>query len=193
MPRQKITFWLYVLGAFCLSPLPLSAQQHTSAKPDASEPIEVVSDTLEVFQPEQRAIFTGNVIATQGNVNMRAEKMTVFYHTKESKNTEADTGEHGAKEAAIGEGIYKIEAEKNVFFSSPTETAQGDAGIYEVDKDIITLYGNVFLTRAGNVLQGTKMIYNLGTGRSVLVGESAKNGQKSGRVRGLFVPKKDEK
>ena len=51
---------------------PALAQQ--GVKLDSSQPIEVVSDTLEVLQEQQKAIFSGNVIATQGNINMKAAR-----------------------------------------------------------------------------------------------------------------------
>lgn len=172
-----------MLGVF---PFMAFAQQQTATKLDSDEPIEVVSDTLEVFQPQQKAIFRGNVIATQGNINMRSAEMTVYYRDSQNKENVPTA------DGALGQGIYKIEAEKDVFFASPTETAKGDHAIYEVDRDVITLFGNVFLTRQGNVLKGTKMVYNLATGRSVLVGAAGgENSAGTGRVRGLFVPKKD--
>jgi lipopolysaccharide export system protein LptA len=180
--------------------LPLRAHAQGPAKLSKDEPIEIVSDALEVIQAEHRAIFTGNVIATQGKVHMKADKMVVFYRD-ENKPGEApeapaatapEVAPAPAKEeaGAIGKGIYRIESEGNVFFSSPTETAQGDKSIYKVDDDTINLMGNVLLTRGGNVLKGTTLVYNLETGRSLLTGQAVKAGGE-GRVRGLFVP--DEK
>ena len=165
-----------IFCAWLMLAAPALAQQ--GVKLDSSQPIEVVSDTLEVLQEQQKAIFSGNVVATQGNINMRAATMVVFYR---------DTGTGNA--GATGEGIYRIEAEQNVFFASPLETAQGDRAIYDVDGATVHLYGNVLLTREGNVLKGTQMDYNLNTGRSVLVGGAPAQGG-SGRVRGLFIPKK---
>ena len=85
----------------------------------------------------------------------------------------------------MGQGIYKIEAEGGVFFATPLETAQGDKGFYNVDTNTIDLLGNVLLTRDKNVLKGTRLTYNLQTGRSILTGGAAAG---SGRVRGLFLP-----
>lgn len=168
---------------FVASLLGFGAMAQTSGvKLDSSQPIEVVSDNLEVFQEQQKAIFSGNVIATQGNINMRAATMTVYYR---------DTGAEDAPESTgmAGEGIYRIDAEGDVFFASPLETAQGQTAVYDVDGSTITLVGNVLLTRENNVLRGTQMVYNLGTGRSVLSSAASAGGNAGGRVRGLFVPK----
>lgn len=150
--------------------------QAAPAKLSKDEPIEIVSDALEVLQNENKAIFTGNVIATQGTINMRSDVMTVFY--RDAPDTAG---------GSTGKGIYRIDSDGNVVFTSPTETAKGDKSIYNVDANTIDLMGNVLLTRGQNVLKGTKLVYNLDTGRSVLTsGGGAVTG--SGRVRGLFMP-----
>lgn len=158
-----------------------SFEAHAQAKLSSDAPIEIASDALEVLQNEKKAIFTGNVIATQGATNMRANKMTVFYRETSDGAAASQAGD------AMGKGIYRIESEGSVVFTTPEETAQGDKAVYLVDDDTIDLLGNVFLTRDKNILKGTKLVYNLKTGRSVLTGGVA--GATGGtRVRGLFVP-----
>lgn len=152
------------------------------------EPIQVNSDKLDVFQNEHKAIFTGNVIATQGTTTMRAVEMTVFYRDSAAK--EGQTAPQTTEKASTPEGIYRLEAKGNVVFTTPTETALGDFAVYNVDTDTIDVTGkDVTLTRGQNVLKGTKLNYNMGTGRSVLTGGAA---DKPSRVRGLFVPKSDK-
>lgn len=155
----------------------LAASAHAQ-QADTKKPIEVVSDTLEVLQNEQKAIFVGNVIATQGNINMRADRMIVFYR-ETPKDAAAAPSPMGAK------GIYRIESHGNVIFTTPTETGQGDAAVYNVDTETVDLTGNVTLTRDKNVLKGTSLTYNMATGRSIL---NSTSGATGGRVRGLFVP-----
>lgn len=172
--------WHTAIIVVMLAVAPVTANAQAKLSSDA--PIEIASDALEVLQNEKKAIFTGNVIATQGDINMRANTMTVFYReTSDSAAAPSDAG------GAMGKGIYRIESQGNVIFTTPTETAQGDKAIYLVDDDAIDLVGNVFLTRDKNVLKGTKLLYNLKTGRSVLTGGVTGTGGGT-RVRGLFVP-----
>lgn len=159
------------LATFILLPAIALAQTSNNA------PVEVTADALEVLQAENKAIFTGNVIATQGTTNMKAAKMVVYYRGG------------GGDSGATGKGIYRIESSGNVLFTTPGETAQGDEAVYQVDTETIDLWGNVLLTRDKNVLKGTKLNYNLATGRSVLVGGAPTAEGGTGRVRGLFVPK----
>lgn len=141
---------------------------------DSDKPVEIVADSLEILQPKQIAIFTGNVIATQGDINMKANRMVVHYN------------DAGAAGTGSVEGVQRIEASGDVLFTTPIETAKGDEAVYNVDTEIIDLTGNVLLTREKNVLKGTKLTYNMATGRSVL--KSASGGNNGGRVRGLFLP-----
>jgi lipopolysaccharide export system protein LptA len=178
-----------VCEALLMAALPAYAQM----KKDT--PIQISSDTLDVLQAEQKAIFSGNVIATQGTTTMRSAKMIVFYRDSGS----AAPTPVAASATPPAQGIYQIDAEGNVVFTTPTETAIGDKAIYNVDADTIDVMGgNVTLTRGQNILKGNKLNYNMTTGRSVLTGGVAGNtdvtgAEKTSRVHGLFVPKSDPK
>lgn len=163
------------------------------------QPIEISADNLEVLQAVKQAIFTGNVIAVQGERTLRAEKMIVFYD-QESSAVPAKTTPPPAKAAGDGKppgsAIKRIEASGKVVFTAPEESALGDFAIYNTVANTIDLTGSkVVLTRAKNILVGTALNYNLTTGRSVLTSSSgaevAQGGtSRGGRVHGLFVPQK---
>ena len=144
--------------------------QEGAARLDTTEPIEIVADALEVNQEQKLAIFTGNVAATQGQILLNADRVVVHY---------AAGGGDGIQ------AISTIDAEGNVFFSTNFETAQGDAGLYDVENGMIMLTGDVVLTRGDNVLRGTRLVLNLLDGKSRVDGGAAEDG---GRVRGVFVP-----
>ena len=155
-----------------------SAQESDSSVPfigtrtDSSAPIEIVADTLEVKQKEQLAIFRGNVDALQDDMRLRADTLIVHYREN--------------KENPDQPGISKIEAEGNVFVSSPKETAKGARGVYDVDRAHIDLVGGVVLTQGENVVRSDRIEMNLATGESKV----ASGGEGGGRVHGLFVPEK---
>lgn len=150
------------------------------------KPVAVSSDTLEVLQDKHQAIFSGNVIATQGPVNMRADKMIVFYTSNSTPNGPKTTAPN--TQAATAQGIERIEARGNVIFTNPTDTAKGDAAVYNVAAQTLDLTGQVLLTRDKNVLKGTRMHYDLQTSRSVLTAAGGPVTGGGGRVHGLFVP-----
>ncbi|MDA0653867.1 MAG: lipopolysaccharide transport periplasmic protein LptA [Proteobacteria bacterium] len=133
---------------------------------DAGLPIEITAEAFEVQQDNGIARFTGNVRAVQGDLILSADSVVVTY-------------------APGADAIRAIEAAGNVFVSTAAETAQGDAGTYDVEHGIITLTGAVVLTRGENVVRGNRLVLNLATGLSRV---EAGEGGDGGRVRGLFVP-----
>lgn len=159
---------------------------------DTSLPVEITSDSLEVLQHENKAIFKNNVVAVQGQVRLKADMMVVHYNQKgQQDNTPKppaptapnDQGEMGA--------ITLIEVMGNVFMATPQESAQGDKGDYDVPTRMLHLFGsNVVLTRDKNIMRGTALEYNMATGRSILTnGSQVEGGQPTGkRVRSVFVP-----
>lgn len=153
---------------------------------DSQQPVEISADQLEVLQSDQKAIFSGNVIAKQGRINMKSSRMTVFYKGGGDKQQSASAMAGAAK------GISRIEADGDVFFASPTETARSKKASYDVDKEMITMTGDVVLTRDRNVLKGSQLIYNLTTGKSVLNSSGNSGGTGGGRVKGLFIPQQKE-
>ncbi|MEQ8349334.1 MAG: lipopolysaccharide transport periplasmic protein LptA [Sneathiellaceae bacterium] len=160
-----------------------AAAQLGTGNHDSSQPIEVISDALEVQQAKNLAIFTGNVDAIQGDMRLRADRLTVHYRNNEQAEAQAE-----AAGAAAGGAITKIVAEGQVFVSSPKETGQGDTGVYDVEAQTVVLEGKeVVLTQGDNVIRGTRAVMDLATGRSVV---QTKPG---GRVRGLFVPNQGQK
>ena len=163
------------------------------------QPIEITADALDVHQDEHKAIFTGNVIAVQGTSSLRSKVMTAFYNQENKPKPGAAAAAKPAGQQDAPPGISSIEADENVVFTTPQETATGDKGVYTAADDTIVLTGStVTLTRDQNVLKGQKLVYNMGTGRSVLTSTGGVQVDgvtvgKPGRVHGLFVPKSDVK
>lgn len=187
----------------CLLAGAASAQMNLGRQHSSDQPIEISADSLEVQQDQQIATFHGNVEAVQGDIHLRADQLKVYYRNKSSTaagaaRATAKPGQKSEKPAPPGKAtaaagaagansISRIDAVGKVFISSPEETAQGDTGVYDLDKRTIVLEGkSVVLTRGPNVLRGQRAVMNLDTGRSVM--ETAPGG----RVKGLFVPQKKE-
>ncbi len=157
------------------SPAARAADNRPQLQHDTDQPIEINADSLEVEQNDQVATFRGNVDAVQGEIRLRADELKVHYR---------NGGDSGGAAGTAG-AIVRIDAVGNVFVSSPTETAQGNAGVYDIDSREITLTGQVVLTRGENVLRGERLVLNMATGRSRI--ESG--GQ---RVRGIFMPSREK-
>jgi len=158
--------------------------QSTLKSHNSNAPVDITSDRIEVQDRADRAIFVGRVHATQADMTLDAERMTVAY----SKATKAGGDPQ----------IDRIDASGGVTVVDPSERASGNFGIYDLNRRIITLIGNVKLVRGGNTVNGARAIMDLNTGRSTVDGNSVGGGAGvsgggGGRVTGRFtVPQRNQ-
>jgi len=146
---------------------------------DASQPIKISADALEVRQNEQIAVFTGSVDARQGDVRMQAQRLVVTYDPDAE-----DTSEAGA--------IQSVRAEGDVFISSTDSTASGNWADYNVASGSITMGDTVTLTQGtgnrSNVIGGSRLVINLDTGVAQMQGGVSAVGGGTGRVEMILNP-----
>jgi lipopolysaccharide export system protein LptA len=119
---------------------------------DATQPVEVTSDRLDIDQTDGTAIFTGNVIVIQGELRLTADRVRVEYGDTEPRE------------------IERIYAFDNVVLVSPTEAAEGDEAVYEVASRSVLMTGNVLLTQELNAVSGDTLTIDLDSGLGVVEG-----------------------
>jgi lipopolysaccharide export system protein LptA len=182
--------------------LPASAQEKKPSTPfqgfssDNDKPVNIKADQLETHQDEQKAIFTGNVVATQGESTLTSEELTVFYEAASlpGKQPADAAGTSPAQPAAPSAAlpadasstaeaadadtapapdnkVKKLVAKGNVVVTAPDQKATGDDGILDMETNIATLTGQeVVMTQGCNVLRGKKLVVNTQTGRATVTG-----------------------
>jgi lipopolysaccharide export system protein LptA len=134
-------------------------------KQNTNVPIQVSADTFLADVNAKTGTYVGNVIVTQGDFKLRADKVKVI---------------------VVASKPQKIQATGNVVLATNSGNAQGDNGVYDVPPRTVTLTGHVVLTKDKNVMRGTTLTVNLVTGAAKLGAEGAGPGH--GRVQGLFTP-----
>jgi len=142
---------------------------------NSDAPIDLTADRLEVQDRADRAMFSGNVHVRQDELTLDTSRLTVAYSS------------------GGGVQIKRLDASGGVTVRSPSETARGSFGIYDLDRKLITLVGNVVLQRQGSQLSGQRLVIDLDSGRAVVDGGPAGVGQSGGRVTGHFtVPQRGQ-
>ena len=171
MSAMRRTLLLCTAWLIAGSGVPAQAQESISALKghDANAPVDVVADRIEVQDRSDRALFAGNVHVTQGELTLDTARLTVAY---------ASTG---------GIQIQRLDASGGVVVKSPSETARGDFGVYDLDRKLITLVGNVRLNRDASQILGSRLVIDLNSGRAVIDGGPAGVAQSGGRVTGHFT------
>jgi lipopolysaccharide export system protein LptA len=164
MSRMKPLRLLVLLPLLAVAP---AAGQQSGARGsgfNSNAPVDVDAGRIEVQDRADRAIFSGGVTATQGNLRMTSARLTVAYNNNNGVNVE------------------RLEASGGVTLRTPTETAQGNFAIYDVDRRLVTMIGNVRLVQGANRVQGGRLVLDLNSHRAVMDG-----GGTGGRVSGRFT------
>lgn len=148
---------------------------------NSDAPVNYSADRIELQDKQQRVVLSGNVNINQGDLRLRAARTTVAYTSG------------GALK------IQRLDATGGVTVARGNEQARGDVAIYDFNRRIITLAGNVALNRGSDTLNGGRLVMDLNSGitsvdgraggSSSALGNSAGGG---GRVSGSFsVPSRN--
>jgi lipopolysaccharide export system protein LptA len=140
---------------------PQNALQGFSQNRD--QPVRIRAAALEVREKDKQATFSGEVHVVNGDTELRCRSLHVFYDddSGSAKNTKAaDPGTSGEK------SINRIEAKGGVTVVQKDQNAAGDAAIFNMRENIVTLTGNVVVTRGGTVMRGQRLTVNLTSGVS---------------------------
>ena len=136
---------------------------------NSDAPVDVSADRIEVQDRADRAMFAGNVHVKQAELSLDTDRLTVAYSSEK------------------GVQIRRLDAAGGVVVRSPSETAKGDFGIYDLDRKLITLIGAVQLNRGDNQVNGSRLVIDLDSGRAVIDGGPPGVNQSGGRVTGHFT------
>lgn len=99
-------------------------------------------------------VLVGNVDVKQGTARIQSDTMNIY-------RAEADSDVSGSLQLGA---VNRIDARGNFRYTTPDNTVTGDRGVYERDKGIITVTGNVKVRQpGGNTASTDKLIYNTNT------------------------------
>ncbi|MDE2405968.1 MAG: OstA family protein [Sphingomonadales bacterium] len=130
---------------------------------DSNAPVNYSADRIELQDKASRVVLSGNVQITQGDLTLTAPRTTVSY-----------TNEGSLK-------IQRLDAVGGVSVRRGGESARGDVAVYDFNKRIITMVGNVALDRGGgDTLRSGRMVIDLASHNTVT------DAGPGGRVSGTF-------
>ncbi len=159
--RQLLLFLFLVSAGTALgqgTTVPFSGLSH-----DASLPVEIAADNLELNQGTGTAVFSGGVQVAQGALRLSAEKIEVYY----------------AEDANQSSGsVESMKATGEVRLSNGAEAAEAETAEYFVADGVVEMEGNVLLTQGNNALSSERLRINLVDGTATL----------DGRVQTIFDP-----
>jgi lipopolysaccharide export system protein LptA len=145
---------------------------------NSKDPIRIDANKLEVFDKEQKAVYSGDVVAVRGTTTTRATSMTIFYDNSKSQAKPA------ANSAAPQDGALKrIEFKGPVSVVNGTQTATANEMVYDALAKKVTLKGNAIVADGANIQRGELMTYDTEASLATIT-----NPVPGGRVQGVFTP-----
>ena len=162
----------FAVTAVLVAGIRLDAQAIASHNSDA--PVDYAADRLELQDRQNRVVLAGNVVISQAALTLRAGRTVVNY---------SDAGNLS---------IQRITATGGVTVTRGNERASGEVAVYDFNRRIITMAGNVRLNRGGDTLNGGRLVIDLASGVSSIDGRASGSssvtgqGQSGGRVSGTF-------
>jgi lipopolysaccharide export system protein LptA len=166
----------------CVAMAGIEAGAQAIAGHNSNAPVSYAADRIELQDRQNRVILSGNVDITQAGLRLQAARTLVNY---------TDAGSLK---------IQRIMATGGVTVTRGTERAAGDVAVYDFNRRIITMAGNVRLRRGSDTLNGGRLVIDLNSGVSSVDGRASGSssvtgvttGSSNGRVSGTFsVPQKD--
>lgn len=155
---------------------------------DSAAPIDFSAAHQEFDDRAKRVILSGDVVVRQSEMTLSAARMSIAYS--------GDIFGGGSPQAS------RVDASGGVMLTRPEQTARSQYAIYDLNRRVVTMIGNVSLRQSnGNVINGGRLTFNLDTNRATIDGSSVGGGAPGsteaapgGRVTGRFsVPKRDDK
>lgn len=177
-----------LLGGFALGTAALLALAPSNAQVfeghNSNAPVNVAADHGELQGKANRAVLAGNVVISQGDLTLRAARTTLAFSTEGG-----------------GLKIHRLDAVGAVRIQRGNQSAAGDVAIYDFDRRLITLSGNVVLQRGADRLSGGRLTIDLDSGLSTLdgrvgggspaLGGDSGTAPRGGRITGTFsVPQR---
>lgn len=140
----------------------LSAQ--SIASHNSKAPVSYDAGRIELQDRQNRIALSGSVILKQAGLTVRSNRMLINY---------TDSG---------GLEIQRMTATGGVQVTRGNEAASGDVAVYDFNRRIITMAGNVRLRRGSDTLNGGRLVIDLATGVSSVDGRASGSSSVSGEV-----------
>ena len=146
-------------------------------------PVHIVSDTLEAYQQQKKVVFIGHVVAKQGELTIRGDRLTVFY---------VEEGNSGPNEEGLAGKIDRVVVDGNVKITQKKVVATGEHVVYFSKENKIVLTGKPRVEKGKDFVLGDKITLYLDSEKSVVEGGpsgpveatiySSSNGDLGGKV-----------
>jgi len=150
---------------WCLFPASAIPAETMAHKDRSSLPITIKSNEMSADNKGKTAIFSGKVVAKQGDITIFADKLVVSYADK-------------------SEAVEKVEAAGNVRIIQQNRTGFADQAVYDSRNGRIVLTGSPRVVQGGDSISGKVITYYVDDDKS----EVSSGGDPKARVEAVINP-----
>jgi len=130
---------------------------------DPSAPIDIDAAALDFDESKRNAHFTGSVVAKQGDFVIRTPSLMALFQGQTSLLSSIPKGADGSSASSL----KKIEARNGVVITGKDgQKVTGDWADFDPVGNFATVGGQVVVSQGKNVVEGTKLIMDLTSGRT---------------------------
>lgn len=126
-------------------------------------PIEITARQLEALQGQRRTVFTGDVVAKQGDITLYAEKLVILFQDDQNR-------------------VEEMVATGQVRVVQLDRVATAEQAVYKQAEGTLVLKGQAEIVQGENRIAGDEIVLYLAENRSVVKSSD------SGRVRAVITP-----
>ncbi len=134
-----------------------------SFRTDPSAPIDIDAASLDFDENKRNALFTGSVVAKQGDFVIRTPSLMALFQGQTSLLSAVPKSADGSTPTSL----KKIEARNGVVITGKDgQKVTGDWADFDPVGNFATVGGQVVVSQGKNVVEGTKLIMDLTSGRT---------------------------
>jgi lipopolysaccharide export system protein LptA len=162
----------------------MAADKPALAQPE--DPVSITSNKMTVKSLEDLIIFEGNVFIKKGDLKIHSDRAEVFLAPKRPGQQKPSPSLLGP-EAKGDKDVSRIEATGHVDVQQGTKHAKAEKGVYDKNKDQITLTGSpeawendyhvkgkvitLFIAENRSLVEGSQVVIQSGSGRPKVKGK----------------------
>ena len=151
----KIKFIQLLKGLLIASFACLLSTAAWALESDKKQPLNIAADTADLNEGEGYAIYTGQVLITQGTIKIEADKVKVTFDDAGLTSLLATKGPYD------GLAYMSQQAEPDAKGESALMEAWGDSIDYQLASEFLTLIGSAKLIQQGNQFSGHKILFDM--------------------------------
>ncbi|RTL72889.1 MAG: LPS export ABC transporter periplasmic protein LptC [Hyphomicrobiales bacterium] len=155
---------------------------------DSKQPIDVRSERFDLDDGSHVAMFTGEVVATQGDSTLKTPELMIAYEGKAADSFVGAAPQAKAPAADDTGGVSRLYARSGVVVTMGLDRhVTSDVADFDAKADTALFTGNVLITQGKNTLQGKRLWLERKVGRTRLDSPGDKQAP-PGRIAATFFP-----